>query len=77
MKNSQKCSETQKTLLKFQPIKSAFEENAVMVTIVSEAFGIVCDWLVGCFGFNGPLRQYCSLYRPSPKEREKEERKER
>ena len=19
-------------------------------------------WLVGCFGFNGPLRQYCSLY---------------
>ena len=25
-----------------------------------------CDkhgWLVGCFGFNGPLRQYFSLYR--------------
>ena len=21
------------------------------------------SWLVGCFGFNGPLRQYCSLYR--------------
>ena len=21
------------------------------------------DWLVGCFGFNGPLRQYFSLYR--------------
>ena len=20
-------------------------------------------WLVGCFGFNGPLRQYFSLYR--------------
>ena len=20
-------------------------------------------WLVGCFGFNGPLRQYSSLYR--------------
>ena len=31
-------------------------------------------WLVGCFGLNGPLRQYFSLYRPSPKEREKEER---
>ena len=23
----------------------------------------VCFWLVGCFGFNGPLRQYFSLYR--------------
>ena len=22
-----------------------------------------CGWLVGCFGFNGPLRQYFSLYR--------------
>ena len=21
------------------------------------------DWLVGCFGFSGPLRQYFSLYR--------------
>ena len=29
---------------------------------------------VGCFGFNGPLRQYFSLYRASPKEREKKER---
>ena len=34
-------------------------------------------WLVGCFGFNGPLRQYFSLYRTVPKEREKEERKDR
>ena len=44
------------------------------------------DWLVGCFGFNGPLRQYFSLYRAvsqregekgekAPKEREKNERK--
>ena len=23
----------------------------------------VPGWLVGCFGFNGPLRQYFSLYR--------------
>ena len=35
--------------------------------------------LVGCFGFNGPLRQYfISVYiGPSPKEREKEESKDR
>ena len=24
---------------------------------------IMPDWLVGWFGFNGPLRQYFSLYR--------------
>ena len=33
------------------------------------------DWLVGCFGFNGPLRQYFSLYRAvSQREGEKEEK---
>ena len=32
-------------------------------------------WLVGCFGFNGPLRQYFSLYRAvSQREGEREER---
>ena len=24
---------------------------------------VLGGWLVGCFGFNGPLRQYFSLYR--------------
>ena len=33
-------------------------------------------WLVG-FGLNGPLRQYSVYIGPSPKEREKEERKDR
>ena len=33
------------------------------------------DWLVGCFGFNGPLRQYFSLYRAiSQREAERRER---
>ena len=33
------------------------------------------DWLVGCFGFNGPLRQYFSLYRAvSQREGEIEEK---
>ena len=32
-------------------------------------------WLVGCFGFNGPLRQYFSLYRAvSQREGEREEK---
>ena len=32
-------------------------------------------WLVGCLGFNGPLRQYFSLYRAvSQRERERREK---
>ena len=32
-------------------------------------------WLVGCFGFNGPLRQYFSLYRAvSQREGEREDK---
>ena len=35
-------------------------------------------WLVGCFGFNGPLRQYFSLYRAvSQREGEREEKRQR
>ena len=36
---------------------------------------ISTSWLVGCFGFNGPLRQYFSLYRAiSQREGEREEK---
>ena len=35
------------------------------------------DWLVGCFGFNGPLDSISVYIGPSPKEREKEKRKDR
>ena len=42
-------------------------------------FVLFCDalgWLVGCFGFNGPLRQYFSLYRAvSQREGEREEKR--
>ena len=27
-----------------------------------ESYNHNYDWLVGCFGLNGPLRQYFSLY---------------
>ena len=34
------------------------------------------SWLVGCFGFNGPLRQYFSQYRAvSQREGEREEKR--
>ena len=32
---------------------------------------VVDCWLVGCLGFNGPLRQYFSLYRSRIREKEK------
>ena len=36
---------------------------------------LALGWLVGCFGFNSPLRQYFSLYRAvSQRERERRER---
>ena len=35
----------------------------------------IYDWLVGCFGLNGPLRQYFSLYRAvSQREGERKEK---
>ena len=40
-------------------------------------FSLSLDWLIGCFGLNGPLRQYFSLYRAVPREREKEKRNDR
>ena len=42
-------------------------------TIIVYAHGR--SWLVGCFGFNGPLKQYFSLYRAvSQREGERKEK---
>ena len=47
------------------------QTNALFYLFLSNIFG----WLVGCFGFNGPLRQYFSLYRAvSQREGERGER---
>ena len=37
------------------------QKNPRFVTICEKLFSEY--WLVGCFELNGPLRQYCSLYR--------------
>ena len=52
--------------------------NGIVVIFTSKAMPSICC-LVGCFGFTGncPLRQCFGLYRPSPKEREKEKRQEK
>ena len=39
------------------------------------SFSLSLGWLVGCFGLNGPLRQYFSLYRAvSQREGERKEK---
>ena len=44
-------------------------------TYESDALPTALRWLVGCFGLNGPLRQYFSLYRAvSQREGERKEK---
>ena len=43
---------------------------------VQDCFGLV-GWLVGCIGFNSPLRQYFSLYWAISQRGGKEERKDK
>ena len=53
------------------PIPVAEDINFKVLSLTENSF---C-WLVGCFGFNGPLRQYFSLYRAvSQREGEREEK---
>ena len=47
-----------------------------MLPITRIEFPEEAGWLV-VLGLTGPLRQYCILYRPSPKESEKEVRNDR
>ena len=54
-----------------------YESGALPIALRGPAFSFTDDdgWLVGCFGFNGPLRQYFSLYRAvSQTEGEREEK---
>ena len=42
---------------------------------LDEFDNVLASWLVGCFGLNGPLRQYFSLYRAvSQREGERKEK---
>ena len=46
-----------------------------VATVSKGAIETLDGWLVGCFGFNGPFRQYFSLYRAvSQREGEKGEK---
>ena len=37
--------------------------KGIVAPTTFQGYGIEFGWLVGCFGFNGPLKQYFSLYR--------------
>ena len=54
--------------------KSELEHEAINPADVIKAIQSSVGWLVGCFGFNGPLRQYFSLYR-AISQREGEEKR--
>ena len=43
-------------------LKKEFERAVVNESSVFEPLNFYCSWLVGCFGLNGPLRQYFRLY---------------
>ena len=45
------------------PTSSHFRGRTPFLTHIIEYRNKHIKWLVGCFGFNGPLRQYFSLYR--------------
>ena len=65
------------------PVETALEQLNRFYIVLATAKRIkycfiwLVGWLVGCFGFNGPLRQYFSLYWAVSQKREKEERKDR
>ena len=47
-------------------MKISAEKTKLMTNSASDSqreVKVKVGWLVGCFGFNGPLRQYFSLYR--------------
>ena len=43
--------------------RTSFKRGQKAIIKGIKAFLLQQSWLVGCFGFNGPLRQYFSLYR--------------
>ena len=45
------------------PTESAIDHCPTMIRIVGWLVAFGFSWLFGCFGLNGPLRQYFSLYR--------------
>ena len=45
------------------PLKDNLDSENLYVRFNASNGRVYLIWLVGCFGFSGPLRQYFSLYR--------------
>ena len=60
--------------MRFQPVKcNIMQITRKRIKKINASHSL--DWLVGCFGLNGPLRQYFSLYRAvSQREGERKEK---
>ena len=55
-----------------------YKLSTTELKITENAAYVDVGWLVGCIGFNGPLKQYFSLYRAVfQREGERVERKDR
>ena len=51
------------TFLPFSRCKLCIHPILYLINALSQAVRWLVGWLVGCFGFNGPFRQYFRLYR--------------
>ena len=89
-KNSVPIMKLQKNLMEYLYIKRYFFRYILRLNCLGlcifelfhakykEALPFLKSWLVGCFGFNGPLRQYFSLYQAvSQREEEREAKRQR
>ena len=57
------------------PLFNNVFKHPLVLPLLFFSFSVSSSWLVGCFWFNGPLRQYFSLYRVvSRRERKRRER---
>ena len=58
----------------FSTVFQSYQDNEKLIMKGCVQRNPFYDWLVGCFGLNGPVRQYFSLYRAASQR--KGERKE-
>ena len=67
MGNRKRYAKFQENLFSSNKIKSIFcpplFRKTYKVDVCYSGDNIAYGWLVGCFGLNGPLRQYFNLYR--------------
>ena len=66
-------------VIRLNELSLLFHNQVIVTNTKSTADRHIIGWLVGCFGLNGPLRQYFSLYSAFSQRRRKkrEDRREK